>query len=89
MGNLHLFTQGGVEFEGDDEEAFVNIGGILPVGDTAFVTVEWNWSEEMQYLTPGIVVRASEEWEIGFGVAVGLNNDADDYRLTLSVIFER
>ncbi|MCG8503217.1 MAG: hypothetical protein MI755_01310 [Sphingomonadales bacterium] len=88
LGGLHVFTQVGVEFEGGEEEAFVNVGGIIPFAGGA-VTGEWNWSEEERYVTPGVVFALAEGWEVGFGAAIGLNDDADDYRLLLNVVFEK
>lgn len=86
-GNLHLFAHTGVEISKGEEEAFFNLGGILPFGDTV-LSMEWNWSEEEQFITPGVTYKFDNGWEIGLGTAIGLTEDSDNYRVLLNVIYE-
>jgi hypothetical protein len=61
----------------------------LPIGTFAFTseftwtTNEWNndGEEDQKYYTPGLVWNLDNGWEIGIGAAIGLNNDADAYRI--------
>jgi len=86
-GNLHLFAHTGVELSRSEQEAFFNFGGLLPFGDTV-LSVEWNWSEEEQFITPGVTYKFDSGWEVGLGTAVGLTGGSDNYRVVLNVIYE-
>ncbi len=87
LDGLYLYTEAGVEFSGGEQEAFVNMGGILPF-DTVALSLEWNWSEEEQFLTPGITFKPGSGWELGLGAGIGLEEDSDNYQLLFNLIYE-
>jgi hypothetical protein len=81
-------------------ECTLNVGFFLPfhlpVGKFIF-TSEFNWrtnrwnndgQEDQKYYTPGLVWHLPSGWEIGIGAAIGLNSDADDYRIISTLTFE-
>jgi len=68
----------------------------LPVGTFAF-TSEFTWTtnawnnsgeEDQKYYTPGLVWNLPHGWEIGIGAAIGLNDDADAYRIIGMLTYE-
>lgn len=87
-GNLgQLFVHAGIEPGDDEDESFVNTGGFVVMGDVV-VIAEWNWTEEEQFLTPGLVWQSAKEWEFGVGVPIGLNGAANDYRVIFMATWE-
>jgi hypothetical protein len=50
----------------------------------------WNHDGEDNrvYVTPGCVVKLSGSMEAGVGISVGLNRDADRFRITTQLIYE-
>lgn len=87
LGGLHLTANGGVELSNAETEPFLNLGMIMPLGGTV-MSVEWNWSEEEQFLTPGLTHIFGSGWEIGVGAAIGVQGEADDFRLLMNIIYE-
>jgi hypothetical protein len=81
-------------------EFFLSAGFFLPfqhpIGTFAFTseftwtTNEWNNSgkEDQKYYTPGLVWNLDNGWEIGIGAAIGLNDDADAYRVIGMLTYE-
>lgn len=81
-------------------ECTLNVGFFLPLPlpvGTLIVTSEFNWmtnrwnndgQEDQKYYTPGLVWHLPSGWEIGIGAAIGLNRDADDYRIISTLTFE-
>lgn len=86
--DTQVFLNAGVELSDSEEEVFTNLGFFTPIGDAIFTT-EWNWSEEERYLTPGLVWQPHEGWELGLGVPLGLNSEADDFRFIFKLSYER
>lgn len=87
FGDLYLFVEAGAEFNGGEQEAFVNLGGAIPFNSVA-LSLEWNWSDEDQFLTPGITYKFGGGWELGLGAGLGLEKDSDTYQLLLNLIYE-
>ncbi|HIG78461.1 MAG TPA: hypothetical protein EYG50_08610 [Cycloclasticus sp.] len=86
---LHTYMQLGAEFpEHEARERFLNLGVVASIGENTAFTLEYNWDEEAEYLTPGLAWSPIEDWELGVGVPMGINNDADDFQLILHVILE-
>lgn len=68
-----------------------NSGFFIPFGDLVY-TQEFNWTtnewnhngqENEWFVTPGLIWSPIEETWFGIGIPVGLNNDADDFRVVL------
>jgi hypothetical protein len=81
-------------------EFILNVGFFLPFklsfGTFAF-TSEFNWrtntwnnggEENHRYYTPGLVWNVGNGWEIGLEAAIGLNKDADNYRIIGMLTYE-
>jgi hypothetical protein len=88
------------ERESAAHESTLNVGFFLPfdlpVGTFIF-TSEFNWrtnrwnndgQEDQKYYTPGLVWHLPGGWELGIGAAIGLNHDADKYRIISTLTFE-
>jgi hypothetical protein len=84
-----VFLNVGAEIDKDQTEKFVNIGAFMALDDWV-PSLEWNWSEEEEerYLTPGLSWNSQGPWSVGLGVPVGLEDDADDYRVIMQFIYE-
>ncbi|MFO1349586.1 MAG: hypothetical protein U1F68_02405 [Gammaproteobacteria bacterium] len=82
-----IFAQFGVEFESGDQNPFANLG-FYATGRHLVYSMEFNWSEEERYITPGVTWRPQKGWELGLGVALGISDEADDYRLIGKIIKE-
>jgi hypothetical protein len=61
------------------------------------LTMEFNWNnnkwnhhgtENVLYLTPGVLWRVAREVEVGLGVPVGLNKQSDRYNIAAHVAIE-
>lgn len=87
LNDLHLFIHSGVELNREESEIFVSTGAVLSLGETV-LSLEWNWTEEQQFLTPGLTLKFDTGWEIGVAAAVGLTDQSDDFRLLANVIYE-
>ena len=85
-----LFFNLGAEIDKDQTEKLINVGAFMPLRNWV-PSLEWNWSEdaEERYLTPGLTWHADDAWYFGLGVPVGLNDEADDYRLIFQIVYER
>jgi hypothetical protein len=90
-GDLDLDQEGESESsEGHDPNVwFANLGGYTTWGATV-MSLEINLSEdaEERYVTPGITYQPAEGFEIGLGVAVGVDDEADDYQVIGKLIWE-
>ena len=94
--SVHSFLQVGVEYIYEEEEesveewvGFANIGVIVAASTHSALTLEYNWiEEEAQYVTPGFIWHPGDDWELGLGVPIGVNDDADDYQIILHGIYE-
>jgi len=85
------------ENAGDSDNSFgllVNAGYIFPIYDFRLTTEfnyegEWNGGEREDeiFITPGLILVAGD-WEFGFGVAAGLSEDSDNYRLIGMITYE-
>lgn len=85
------------ENQGQDDSGYgfiSNSGYIFPIYDFRLITEfnyesEWNGGEREEeiFITPGLILVAGA-WEIGFGLAAGLNNDSDNYRLIGMITYE-
>lgn len=87
--DMQLAAHAGTEFEDGEREDFVNLSAFLPLG-AIVPSAEYNWSEEGAYLTPGLSWHPAPApaLELGVGVPIGINRDADDYRLVIHLIYE-
>ena len=70
-----------------DAEWFMNFAILVPFQRTT-LTAEWNVTEEQQFLTPGLIWQPKKNLEIGIGAPIGLNDDADDYRIVFMLTLE-
>jgi|LWDU01.1.fsa_nt_gi hypothetical protein len=87
--NTHAFVQFGVEYpEHETRERYANLGVISSVTDDVSLTLEYNWEEEAQYLTPGVVWSPIDDWGFAIGVPIGLGDEANDFELILHIILE-
>jgi hypothetical protein len=68
---------------------FANVGGYSTLG-AAVLSLEINLSEdaEERYVTPGISYQPRDGFEIGLGVALGLDDEADDYQVIGKLVWE-
>lgn len=82
-----ISIQLGMEAEDDENETFVNLAYYSKQRDLVW-TMEYNWSEEEKYLTPGIAFQPADEMEVGAGLALGTNDEADDFRLLSHISVE-
>lgn len=84
-----IFLNLGAEIDRDGSEKFVNVGAFMAVHNWV-PSLEWNRSEEQEdrYLTPGLTWTSGSAWNIGLGVPVGLEDEADDYRVILQIVYE-
>ena len=84
-----IFLNVGAEIDKDQTEKFVNVGAFVPLRNWV-PSLEWNWSEdaEERYLTPGLTWHAADAWYLGLGVPVGLEDEADDYRVIFQIVYE-
>jgi len=76
--------------EGHDPNVwFANLGGYTTWGETV-LSLEINLSEDAQerYVTPGITYQPAEGFEVGLGVAVGVDDESDDYQVIGKLIWE-
>ena len=85
--NTQVFLNVGAEISDSEEEMFGNLGFFTPIGN-AILTTEWNWSEEQRYFTPGLVWQPHDDWELGLGTPIGLNSDADNFRVIFKLTYE-
>ena len=85
-----LFLNLGADIDKDQTEKLINVGAFMPLRNWV-PSLEWNWSEEEEerYLTPGLTWHADDAWYVGLGVPVGLDDEADDYRLIFQIVYER
>lgn len=73
-----------------------NSGLFMPAGRLCFTTeLNWNtnrWNrdgtDDQLYFTPGMVLKLPMTWELGVGVAVGLNNRSDSSRIIVKLTHE-
>lgn len=95
---LHVFSQATLEWErgggeGEDEEAGwrMNMGAYW-AGPSVAVTTELTWEQQAEgaawYVTPGIVKALPGAWQAGFGVALGLSDEADTFQLISFLSYE-
>lgn len=82
-----IMIQIGIEAEDDEDESFVNLAYYSKQRDFVWAA-EYNWSEEERYITPGIAFQPADEWEVGVGLALGINDEADDFLLISNIGFE-
>lgn len=84
-----VFVNVGAEIDKDETEKFVNVGAFVAVRNWV-PSLEWNWGEEEEerYLTPGLTWTSGGAWQIGLGVPVGLEDEADDYRVIFQIVHE-
>lgn len=85
--DTQVFINSGAEINDNEEDPFVNLGFFTPIGNT-LLTAEWNWNKNQQYFTPGLVIHPIPEWELGLGVPIGLNQEADNTRVIFSLTYE-
>jgi hypothetical protein len=87
--SLHAFMQLGVEYpEHETRERYSNVGLVGKITDDAALTLEYSWQESERYITPGLVWSPADDWELGLGVSVGLDDEANDYQFILHIIIE-
>jgi len=90
-GDPHLDKEAESESsEGHDPNVwFANLGGYTTWGGTV-LSLEISLSEEAEerYVTPGITYQPAEGFEIGLGVSIGTDNEADDYQVIGKLIWE-
>ena len=84
---IEAFIEIGLEISSEDSETFFNIGGYRKFGNQ-LLSLEYSYEEEERYLTPGISRRWQNGWEAGMGIPVGLNDDADDFKVIFLLIYE-
>jgi hypothetical protein len=75
-----------------------NLGaGFFTLFEHGAGTLEFNWTnnqwnhhgtENLMYVTPGVLWRVAPEMEFGFGVPVGLNKQSDRYQLAAHFVIE-
>lgn len=92
LGDMQLFTEIrlGVEKSFEDVEFNWNVGLFIPL-PLVCLTGELNYisgEEKELYFTPGLVWDLPGTWEIGIGCPIGLNDDADDFRFIIGILFE-
>lgn len=90
-GDLDLDDDEGSESsEGHDPNVwFASLGGYTTFGETV-LSLEISLSEdaEERYVTPGITYQPMDDFEIGLGVSIGIDNQADDYQVIGKLIWE-
>ena len=84
---IEAFVEIGGEISSEESETYFNIGGYREWG-YQLLSLEYNYEEQERYLTPGISKRWQSGWEAGIGIPVGLNDDSDNYRVILLLIYE-
>ena len=84
---IEAFVEIGGEISSEESETYFNIGGYRELG-YQWLSLEYNYEEEERYLTPGISKRWQSGWEAGIGIPVGLNDDSDNYRVIMLLIYE-
>lgn len=102
LNDSQIFTQVGFGFasrlRGDEEAAHEitwNAGFFVPFWQLRYTTElnwttnEWNGGDENElYLTPGFVWDLPGTWEAGVGVPIGINDDADNFRVIAMLTYE-
>ena len=84
---IEAFVEIDREISSEESETFFNIGGYRKLGNQ-LLSLQYSYEEEARYLTPGIIRRWQNGWEAGMGIPVGLNDDADDFRVIFLLIYE-
>lgn len=84
---IEAFVEIGSAISSEESETFFNIGGYRAF-DNQLLSLEYNYEDKARYLTPGISRRWQNGWEAGMGIPVGLNDDADDFRVIFLLIYE-
>ncbi|MCP5108090.1 MAG: hypothetical protein GY950_32180, partial [bacterium] len=92
LNNAQVFTELrlGIEKDFEEMEFNWNIGFFIPVGRYCF-TGELNFTggeNKELYFTPGLVWNLPGTWELGTGVAIGLNDFSDNFRVILILTYE-
>ena len=84
---IEAFVEIGGEISSEESETYFNIGGYREWG-SQLLSLEYNYEEEERYLTPGLMKRWQSGWEAGIGIPVGLNDDSDNFRVIVLIIYE-
>ena len=82
--------EGSESSEGHDPNVwFANLGGYATWRETV-LSLEVSLSEdaEERYVTPGITYQPRDGFEIGLGVSIGVDDQADDYQVIGKLIWE-
>ena len=103
LSRLQLFSQLGITFahsvtqsvpsdNGQNVKTIEwNSGMFVPYRRARF-TSEINWNKNAEennlYLTPGIVWKLPRDTEFGVGVPLGVNRDADSFKMIVKLVYE-
>jgi hypothetical protein len=72
-------------------------GFILPLHEEALITFEFNWetnewnnngTDSEMYITPGLDWEFLDDWEFNVEIQIGVNHDADDYKINATLTYE-
>lgn len=85
-GNTQVSLQLGREFRKGANESFANLAAFHAVGKQVF-TGEYNWSDEENWVTPGVYWKAAKGLDVGAAVAFGVG-DTDGQRALLRLNYE-
>ena len=84
---IEAFVEIGGGISSEESETYFNIGGYREWG-YQLLSLEFNYVENVRYLTPGISRRWQNGWEAGIGIPVGLNDDSDNFGMIVLIIYE-